>query len=68
MIFTTFVKVVLIQLIYLQMAQTAYQMKDIDRVNILDVLNLRIASNIMEKFSLEKPIFQGGDIIISPQY
>ena len=39
------------------MALTAYQMKDIDRVNILDVLNLRIASNIMEEFSVEKPIF-----------
>ena len=27
----------------------------IDRVNILDVLNLKLASDIMEKFSIEKP-------------
>ena len=41
-------------------------MKDIDRVNILDVLNLKIASDIMEKFSVEKTNFRRGDIIISP--
>ena len=41
-------------------------MKDIDRVNILDVLNSKIPSDIMEKCSVEKPIFRGGDIIISP--
>ena len=41
-------------------------MKDIDRVNILDVLNSKIASDIMEKFIVEKPNFRGGDIIISP--
>ena len=41
-------------------------MKDIDRINILDVLNLKIASDIMEKFSVEKLDFRGGDMIISP--
>ena len=37
-------------------------MKDIDRVNILDVLNLKIASDIMEKFRVEKLNFRGGGI------
>ena len=37
--------------------QTAMKMKDKDHVNILDVLNSKIASDMMEKFFIEMTNF-----------
>ena len=42
------------------MAQTAYQMNDIDHVDILTKLIFEIAFEKVEKSDIEKPIFQGG--------
>lgn len=42
------------------MAQTEYQMNDIDYVNILDSLVFQIAFDKVEESCMEKPSFQGG--------
>ena len=57
MIFTTFRKVVIIKPIKLQTVQTAYQMNDIDHVDILIKLVFEIAFEKVEKSDIEKPIF-----------
>ena len=41
----------------LQMAQTAYQMNDIDHVNIQIELIFEIANKKVEKSEIEKPVF-----------
>ena len=46
--------------IKLQTAQTDYQMNDIDHVNIQTELVFEIAFKKVEKFDIEKPVFQGG--------
>jgi len=59
-IFTNFRKDVIIKPIKLQTVQTAYQMNDIDRVDIQVKLFFEIAFEKVEKSDIEKPIFQGG--------
>ena len=59
-ILTTFRKVVIIKPIKLQTVQTAYQMNDIDHVDILIKLVFKVAFEKVEKSDIEKPIFQGG--------
>ena len=57
MIFTTFGIAVIIQTVQLQNTQTAYKMKEKDRVNILIKFFFYISFENMEKFGVKKLIF-----------
>ena len=54
--------------IKLQTAQTAYQINDIDHVNIQIELVFEIAFQKVEKSDIEKPVFQGGAKNSTPWY
>ena len=53
MIFTTFGKAIIMKPIKPQIVQTAYQMNDVDHVNIQIELVFEIAFKKVEKFDIE---------------
>ena len=60
MIFTTFIVAFIIQTVQLQNAQTAYEIKEEDRVNIIVKVFFYIYFENMEKLGSKKLIFSGG--------